>query len=81
MKVDLSFVQGITHDSADKAIVEAVIRLGHGLNLEVTAEGVETEEQATLLKAWNCDEAQGYLFSRPVPAVDLTALLEAQAST
>ena len=81
VKVDLSFVQGITHDSADKAIVEAVIRLGHGLNLEVTAEGVETEEQATLLKAWNCDEAQGYLFSRPVPAVDLTALLEAQAST
>ena len=80
VKVDLSFVQGITHNSEDKAIVEAVIRLGHGLNLGVTAEGVETEEQATLLKAWHCDEAQGYLFGRPVPADELIALLEAQAS-
>ena len=80
VKVDQSFVQGIVHVAEDKAIVEAVIRLGHGLNLAVTAEGVETAEQATLLKAWNCDEVQGYLFSRPVPADELTALLEAQAS-
>ncbi len=80
VKVDQSFVQGIAHVPEDKAIVEAVIRLGHGLNLEVTAEGVETEEQAIILKSWNCDEAQGYFFSRPVPADELTALLEAQAS-
>ncbi len=57
-----------------------MIRLGHGLNLAVTAEGVETGEEVALLKAWNCDEAQGYHFSRPVPANELTALLEAQAS-
>ena len=50
------------------------------MNLGVTAEGVETEAQATLLKGWHCDEAQGYLFSRPVPLDELTALLEAQAS-
>jgi diguanylate cyclase (GGDEF)-like protein/PAS domain S-box-containing protein len=80
VKIDMSFVQGITHDPADKAIVEAVIRLGHGLKLEVTAEGVETEDQAALLSEWNCDEAQGYLFSRPVPADELTALLEPQAA-
>ena len=48
VKIDMSFAQGITHDPADKAIVEAVIRLGHGLKLEVTAEGVETEDRAAL---------------------------------
>ena len=81
VKVDQSFVNGIVDIPEDRAIVEAVIRLGHGLSLKVTAEGVETEEQAALLRAWNCDEAQGYLFSRPVPADELIALLEAQAST
>ena len=80
VKVDQTFVQGIAHNPEDKAIVEAVIRLGHGLNLEVTAEGVETEEQATILMAWNCDEAQGYHFNRPIPREELIALLEAQVS-
>ncbi len=80
MKIDQSFVRGIVRVAQDKAIVEALIRLGHGLNLAVTAEGVESKEEVALLKAWNCDEAQGYHFSRPVPFDELTALLEAQAS-
>ncbi len=80
MKIDQSFVKGISRVAEDEAIVEAVIRLGHGLNLAVTAEGVESEEEVALLKAWNCDEAQGYHFSRPASADELTALLEAQAS-
>ena len=80
VKVDQSFVQGITDIAQDKAIVEAVIRLGHGLNMTVTAEGVEDEEVVYFLKAWNCDEAQGFLFSRPLPARDLVVLLGAQAS-
>lgn len=81
VKVDRTFVQGIVDVAQDKAIVEAVIRLGHGLNLTVTAEGVETEEVASLLRAWNCDEAQGYLFSRPLEADDLITLLHDQAGT
>lgn len=80
VKVDQSFVQGIISVAQDKAIVEAVIKLGHGLNMAVTAEGVETEEVVSFLKAWNCDEAQGYLFSKPLASDELIALLNAEAA-
>ena len=75
VKIDRSFIAGIAQSRDDKAIVQAIIRLGRGLDMEVTAEGVETEEQATILKAWDCDQAQGYLFSPPVPADDLAAII------
>jgi diguanylate cyclase (GGDEF)-like protein/PAS domain S-box-containing protein len=81
VKVDQTFVQGVTNIPQDKAIVEAVIRLGHGLNLTVTAEGVEEEQVVHFLKAWNCDEAQGFLFSRPLASRDLIALLGARPAT
>lgn len=51
------------------------------MNLAVTAEGVESEAEVVLLREWQCDEAQGYHFSRPVPAHELTVLLKAQAPT
>jgi diguanylate cyclase (GGDEF)-like protein/PAS domain S-box-containing protein len=66
LKVDKSFVQDMLHDSADMAIVRAVIALGHSLGLEVVAEGVEDLATAQVLTALDCDELQGYHFSRPI---------------
>ncbi len=80
VKVDQSFVAGIVNDRDDRAIVQAVIGLGRGLNMKVTAEGVETREQVEILRAWQCDEAQGYYFGRPIPADQLTELLKTQCS-
>jgi EAL domain-containing protein (putative c-di-GMP-specific phosphodiesterase class I) len=57
------------------AIVSAIINLARALRIYVVAEGVETEEQAARLYALGCDEAQGYLFSRPLPAEDIAKLL------
>jgi EAL domain-containing protein (putative c-di-GMP-specific phosphodiesterase class I) len=57
------------------AIVSAIINLAKALRIYVVAEGVETEEQASRLNALGCDEAQGYLFSRPLPAEDISELL------
>lgn len=75
IKIDRSFIQhlGQTVDSA--AIVTAVVTLGHALGLSVTAEGVETADQETILYALGCNELQGYLFSRAVPPEDLDRVL------
>jgi diguanylate cyclase (GGDEF)-like protein/PAS domain S-box-containing protein len=68
IKIDKSFVKGLGEDVEDTAVVRMVIELAHTLSLEVIAEGVETEEQAALLKEMGCDFAQGYHFSKPLPA-------------
>jgi EAL domain-containing protein (putative c-di-GMP-specific phosphodiesterase class I) len=65
----------MTTSSEKLAIVSAVISLGHALDMKIVAEGVETEEQSKLLRLINCDEMQGYLFSRPVPLERIEALL------
>ena len=75
LKVDMAFVRDMTTNSGNASIVKAVIALGHSLNLEVIAEGVETPGQARHLRALQCDLMQGYLLSRPLPAEAMTAYL------
>ena len=75
LKIDKSFVDDVTTNSADAAIALSVISLAHNLNMRVIAEGVETREQVQFLKERGCDEMQGYFFSRPVDAEAFTALL------
>jgi diguanylate cyclase (GGDEF)-like protein/PAS domain S-box-containing protein len=67
LKIDRSFVSDMTATQEGLALVSTIITLAHSLKLNVVAEGVETEEQSRLLRLLNCDEAQGYLFSKPVP--------------
>ena len=67
LKIDQSFVKDLTTDPGDAAIVISMITLAHNLDLTVVAEGVETEEQLGFLRAEACDEAQGYLISKPMP--------------
>ncbi|MDP1656351.1 MAG: EAL domain-containing protein [Hylemonella sp.] len=76
LKIDQSFVWDMLTDEDGASIVKAIIQLGHTLQLTVIAEGVETDAQLGFLNAAGCDEAQGYLFSRPVPADQLATLLE-----
>ncbi|MYM67806.1 EAL domain-containing protein [Pseudoduganella sp. FT55W] len=75
LKIDKSFVDDVTTNSADAAIALSVISLAHNLNMRVIAEGVETREQVQFLSERGCDEMQGYYFSRPVNAEGFTALL------
>jgi diguanylate cyclase (GGDEF)-like protein/PAS domain S-box-containing protein len=75
IKVDRSFIQGAEHDAKDAAITANVASLAHALGLVAVAEGIETERQLTLAHEFGCDVAQGYLFARPAPAHDVSALL------
>ena len=68
-------MRNVANDSGDAAMVKAIIGLAQNLQLSVTAEGIETREQLAFLRAHGCDTGQGYLFSRPLPARALAALL------
>lgn len=77
LKIDQSFVRGIPADSNDCAIAGAIVSMAQRLGHRVIAEGVETTEQLAFLKSLGCQEIQGYLFSRPVPAEDFEAMVRA----
>ncbi|MFO1129546.1 MAG: EAL domain-containing protein [Rhodospirillales bacterium] len=79
LKIDTSFVSDLTRDAGDEAIVGAMIALGHRLGLRVVAEGVECPSQLELLKRMGCNEAQGYLFSRPVDAASFEEWVRARS--
>jgi diguanylate cyclase (GGDEF)-like protein/PAS domain S-box-containing protein len=80
IKVDRSFVDGLGDDAEDTAIVSSVVSLAHAVGVQAIAEGVETAEQQAHLQELGCDLAQGFLWSRPVPASELRALLAAGAA-
>jgi diguanylate cyclase (GGDEF)-like protein len=75
IKIDRSFIKDIPDDCEDKAITEAIIRMGKALDLTVVAEGVETEQQRAFLSSHACDEMQGFLFSKARPPEDIPALV------
>ena len=75
LKIDRSFVRDISTNSEDQAIADAIIALGRALELTIVAEGVETAEQEAFLRAHDCDQIQGYLISKPVPANEFAAFM------
>jgi len=79
LKIDRSFVDGIDRGPEESALARAIVRLAQSLRLEAVAEGVENEHQADMLRRLGCPRAQGYLYARPSPAADISALLAAQA--
>nr|WP_315218509.1 EAL domain-containing protein [uncultured Duganella sp.] len=76
LKIDIAFIRDVTSNPDDAAIVQAIITMGHSLNLEVIAEGVETAAQQSYLRRHRCDQMQGYLVSRPLPAPLMTKLIQ-----
>jgi EAL domain-containing protein (putative c-di-GMP-specific phosphodiesterase class I) len=75
IKIDRSFVQSLDTDSDSDAIVQAMVDLARAMRVDVTAEGVETTGQREFLRKIGCNELQGYLLSRPLPADDMERLL------
>ena len=76
IKIDKSFVRNMEHDRDNAIIVRSIIDLGHNLGLKVVAEGVETQEAQNMLRSFDCDEMQGYYYSRPIPADAITKYLK-----
>lgn len=75
LKIDRSFITNIDKDEANRAIVTAVVQMAHSLGMRVVAEGVETEAEARVVRALECDELQGFLVSRPLPMSEIQSLL------
>ncbi len=81
LKIAQSFVRDITTNKDDALIATAIIRIAHSLNIEVIAEGVETQEQLDMFKNLRCDKIQGYLFSRPLPVDEVEGFLKRRKKT
>lgn len=75
LKMDRMLITSIDSDPVQRALVRAIIDMARALSCQVVAEGVETAEQARVLQSKGCDEIQGFLFSRPLPAADIEPLL------
>jgi len=81
IKIDRSFIRELPQNSEDKAIAQAIIGMGKALGLTIVAEGVETSEQQEFLREHACDEIQGFLFSKPIPANEIAELLRLPVAT
>ena len=75
LKVDRAFIRDLASDPDDAAIVNAIIAMAHSLKMSVVAEGVETDEQLQFLREHDCDQYQGFLFSKPVTPEQFACLL------
>lgn len=80
VKIDRAFVSGLTSESSNRALCEAIVAMSHSLGLAVIAEGIETEGQRSALAEMGCDFGQGYLFARPLPGDEVLARLSEEAS-
>ena len=76
IKIDKSFITDISHDSSDEAMVGSIFALSQHLGLEVVAEGVETATQIEVLKKFNCTRFQGYYYSKPLSAENMSQFLK-----
>lgn len=76
LKIDRSFVRKIHDDKKTRVIVKAIIELAKGLGIHLIAEGIETEKDAQVLKKWGCQQAQGYLYARPMPMLEIVEFLK-----
>ena len=76
LKIDRTFVKDICQDDDDKKIVQSLISLAHSLDMLVVAEGVEEKNQFDLLNQYSCDQFQGYMLSKPIPADDLLEMIK-----
>ncbi|MCA3554166.1 bifunctional diguanylate cyclase/phosphodiesterase [Aestuariivirga sp.] len=75
LKIDRSFAAELDHSASARSVLRAIVKLGHGLGMTVTAEGIETKRQLSLLRGIGCDLAQGYLLGRPAPLSDVAAVI------
>ncbi|MNP57671.1 Oxygen sensor protein DosP [compost metagenome] len=75
MKLDRSFIQGLVEDSKKSSIVRAVIELGHHMDLRVVAEGIESPDELRYLTELECDQFQGYYFSKPLPSQEFSSFV------
>ena len=80
LKIDKSFVHDVSDSDEARNIIKTIVDLGRNFSLKVTAEGVETAEQATELAALGCDTGQGYLFGRPLPVLEIAQSAEMRRS-
>src|SRR5690606_23469736 len=76
LKIDGMFVRSLDSDQDAQAVVTAIINLARALRLDTTSEGIETPEQLVMLKALGCDDVQGFLIARPMPAADIPGYLD-----
>jgi EAL domain-containing protein (putative c-di-GMP-specific phosphodiesterase class I) len=78
LKIDQSFVREMTTSKEAAKIVKTIIALGRSLGMETIAEGIETDEQSRILRGYGCNQAQGYHYSRPIPAGDFARLFDSE---
>lgn len=76
IKIDKSFTKDITRDTNKAVIAKAIIAMAHGMELSITAEGIENREQLEFFKVQKCDKAQGYLLSKPLPGGEIENLFK-----